>query len=209
MRLRHAILSTLLLAALAPRPATQADPGPAGKFHTITRTFANPAALLIPDGAPSTTAGPASLYPSIIHVSGFKQGKLKDVNLTLANFTHGFPDDVDVLLVAPHGRNAVVMSDVGGETTVVGITLTLDDAAATALPDTDPLTSGVYRPTNSGGGDSFAPPAPAPGSASALATFNGIDPNGDWTLFIMDDNPVDSGNLAGGWALQLRARVKR
>ena len=47
----------------------------------------------------------ASAYPSSVSFSNLS-GKIADVNLTLDGFRHTFPDDVDVLLVAPPTRAA-------------------------------------------------------------------------------------------------------
>ena len=104
------------------------------------------------------------------------------MTVTLNNLSHTFPDDIDILLVGPQGQNAIIMSDVGGGTDVVDITLTLDDDAANALPDGTVLTSGTFRPANYGAGDPFPAPAPAPSGNVPLSIFNGTDPNGMWSL---------------------------
>ena len=49
--------------------------------------------------------------------------------------------------------------------------------------------------------DSFPAPAPAPSAATTLATFNGSNPNGTWSLYVKDDGAPDSGSIAGGWCL--------
>ena len=69
------------------------------------------------------------------------------VTVKLNNLSHTFPADIDVLLVGPGGQNAIIMSDVGGGDDVTGITLTLDDAAATNMPAAL-LTTGTFKPTN-------------------------------------------------------------
>ncbi|MGA9768898.1 MAG: HYR domain-containing protein [Blastocatellia bacterium] len=147
-------------------------------------------------------AGIATPYPSNISVSG-QTGLVTSVTLTLNNLSHTFPDDIDILLVGPGGQNAIVMSDVGSSTPVSGITLTLDDAAANSLPDTGPLVSGTFKPTNAGGVDIFPAPAPPLSGGSALSIFNGTDPNGTWSLYIRDDTGTESGSLAGGWCLSI------
>ena len=122
----------------------------------------------------------------------------------LIDLNHTFPDDLDILLVGPTGANAIILSDVGGGTDAVGVTLGLDDDAGSPLANSGPLTSGVFQPTNSTDGvDSFAGPAPAPSGNVALSVFAGLDPNGTWSLYIMDDASGDAGSLNGGWALEI------
>ncbi len=149
--------------------------------------------------------GPATPYPSTITITGLV-GVVTKVTVTLNNFTHTYPDDVDILLVGPTGEQALIMSDAGGGNSVGGLTITLDDNAPNPLPDGDPLTSGTFRPANyaSGGyaGDTFPPPAPGPTyDNTSLAVFKDKDPNGVWSLYVYDDLAVDGGNIAGGWGL--------
>ena len=157
----------------------------------------NPTAITINSG------GAASPYPSPLTISGHTGVIISSVTVTLNNLSHTFPDDVDILLVGPGGQDAILMSDVGGSTPASGITLTLDDAAGSNIPDAGPLVSGTFKPTNSGVGDAFPAPAPAPSGGSALSVFNGTNPNGIWKLYISDDSGGDSGSLAGGWCLNI------
>jgi hypothetical protein len=207
-RLLAVALATLV--ALPMAAATQ--PVAAGKkFKTITKTVSSTAPISVPGAG---TSGPASLYPSTIDVTAFdkfKKAQVKDVNLTLLNLTHTFPDNIDVMLVLGN-RQATVMSDVGGGTDASNLTLTLDDQATTALPDTTALSSGAFQPANFIGqgevGDVFPAAAPAQNGAVALSTFNGANPGGQWQLFVNDDFNASSGSLAGGWSLQITAKVK-
>lgn len=180
------------------------QPKPRNKI--VTRTFTNPRWISVPG---TGTLGPAFPYPSTIRVNGFSRGRILDVNLTLKGFTHRFPEDVDVMLVAPGGQAAIVMSDVGWEFPVTDLTITLDDQAETPLPRALSLTSGTFQPTNYaiGGTDSFPPPAPQNVTASSLATFKGLNPNGQWRLFVVDDTNVGPGMFMGGWSLTIKARV--
>jgi len=118
---------------------------------------------------------------------------------------HTFPDDLDILLVAPGGQNAILMSDVGGATDAVNVTLTLDDAAANSLPDATALSSGTFRPANfvGTGGEVYPPPAPTPAGGSMLSVFNGTAPNGTWRLYVVDDQDLDIGNINMGWTLNI------
>ncbi|KAB2961996.1 MAG: S8 family serine peptidase, partial [Thermoanaerobaculia bacterium] len=153
--------------------------------------------ITIPD------SGTGSPYPSAVTVSTGATS-VPTIQLQLNGLTHTFPDDIDVLLVGPGGQTLVVMSDVGGGTDVNAINLTLDDTAAALLPDSGPLATGTYRPSNVTAGDAFAAPAPAgphnnpapAGAATFTSTFGGTDPNGTWNLFLVDDAGGDSGSLA-------------
>jgi hypothetical protein len=164
-------------------------------------TFSNPASITIADGATPPTKAVA--YPSSISVSGFSGQVVGKLTVTLTGFGQTYPSDVDILLVGPTGQSLVLLSDVGGTTAVSGLTLTFDDAAASDLPDPGPLVSGSFRPTNVGAGDAFPAPAPAPSGALSLTAFNGTDPNGTWSLYVVDDTAGGAGTIAGGWSLTI------
>jgi subtilisin-like proprotein convertase family protein len=174
-----------------------------GATLTGVTAFSNAGAITIPN-PPSTGAStgvPSAPYPSTISVSGIT-GTVTKVTATLNSFSHTFPSDVDVLLVGPGGQKLLLMSDVGGGTDAVGATLTFDDSAA-AIGAT--VVSGTFRPTNSGTGDAFPAPAPAGPypDPQLLSVFNGVDPNGTWSLFVVDDASLDIGSIAGGWSLTI------
>src|SRR5204863_10039722 len=103
--------------------------------------------------------GPSARYPSSILVYGLTSA-VQQIRVTLTNLSHTFPDDLDILLVSPNGRAALLMSDAGGEQNVTNVVLRFDDQALLALPDDGPISSGTYRPTDYVIGDFF--PAPAP-----------------------------------------------
>jgi choice-of-anchor B domain-containing protein len=148
------------------------------------------------------SSGPGSPYPSNIAVAG-SSSSVVDVNVHLVGLSHTWPDDIDILVVGPQGQNLIIMSDAGGSNDLVNVDLIFDDAAASQLPDSSQITAGTYKPTNYGAGDTFPAPAPAPSSATTLSTFNGTNPNGTWSLYVVDDTGGDSGNLAGGWCLEV------
>ncbi|GIV98402.1 MAG: hypothetical protein KatS3mg057_3059 [Herpetosiphonaceae bacterium] len=165
-----------------------------------TITPANSTALTIPD------LSTASLYGSPITLTAVT-GKISKVTVTLNSLNHAWPDDLDILLVGPGGQAVLLMSDAGGGNTLSNVTLTFDDAAAAALPDSAAISSGSYRPANytgnDGANDSFVAPAPASPYTTTLAAFNNLDPNGTWQLFIVDDEVTEGGSLAGGWQLAI------
>jgi hypothetical protein len=108
-----------------------------------------------------------------------------------------------MLLVGPGGQKLLLMSDVGGGTDAVNATLTFDDAAAGAIGAT--IVSGTFKPTNIGTGDTFPAPAPAGPhpDPQLLSVFNGVNPNGTWSLYVVDDAGIDAGSIAQGWELTI------
>jgi subtilisin-like proprotein convertase family protein len=173
------------------------------KFKVLTRTFSNATPIVIPNN----NDGISNPYPSEIKVTGFRQAKVLDVNVTLHNFSHTYPEDVNVLLESPNFRRAVIFSDVGNEVDATNLTFVLDDQASAILPPNSPLGSGTFKPTNDGLVDEFPAPA-APSSNVALSTFNNINPNGLWKVYVYDDASPDGGSFAGGWSLTLKVRAR-
>jgi subtilisin-like proprotein convertase family protein len=156
-----------------------------------TTSFQNFQSFTIPG---TGSIGNANPYPSIINV-GALPTSIRRASVRLTNLSHTFPDDIDMLLVGPDGQNAIIMSDVGGSTDLSGLTLTLDDTAANSMPDATQIVSGTFKPTNFDAVDAFPPPAPVPLGSSALSVFNGTNPNGAWTLYVVDDLGGDSGSM--------------
>ncbi|WP_313913187.1 hypothetical protein [Tahibacter sp.] len=163
------------------------------------------------DGA----AGPAGTYPSTISVSN-AAASITDLSISTNGLTHAFPDDVDLLLVGPGGQKMIIQSDAGGSTVALGMSYVLSDAGAGGLPDSAEIVAGTYRPTSHGGAvDTFAAPAPAGpysepapiGSATFASVFNGTNPNGTWSLYVMDDANVDGGQVRN-WCVRLGAPLK-
>ncbi len=148
-------------------------------------------------------SGVASVYPSEIEVSD-QQGLVSAVQVSLTNFSHSSPDDVDLMLVAPNGHQVVLMSDVGGTNPVTNLNLIFDDVASASLPDNSILTSGNFRPTDFNPGDVFPNPAPSgTQSGRLLSSLNGLSPNGTWRLFLVDDTGANAGSISGGWNISV------
>jgi len=167
-------------------PAAGPTPGPA---------YSQSDGIFIPD---NTTASP---YPSTITVAG-ASGVVSKVRVMLKGLTHSFPNDIDVLLVGPTGQSLILMSDVGGPGPgVTSINLTFDEDAAATLDAASNPVSGTYQPTNFAGADTFAAPAPTPSAATSLSVFAGTNPNGVWSLYVVDDLGGDVGLIADGWSL--------
>ncbi len=199
------------LALLGALSATLVSCGLAASAQAAT--FSNTARISIPAGAPVVREGNADPYPSPISVSGLT-GTVTKVTATLHGFENTFPQDVDALLVGPQGQSTYLMSDAGDTSGAQRdpVELTFDDSGP-PLPCqswTVTLPGGTYRPTNDPIppndcapelSDAFPAPAPAAPYGDALSVFNGIDPNGTWNLYIVDDNGNDYGSIGGGWSL--------
>jgi len=171
------------------------------------QAFANAEPINIPDpAAPNPPyeqqSGPAKPYPSVINVSNFA-GTLGRVAVTLSNLSHSFPADVSVLVVAPSGGKALVMSGAGDQAVQNGITLTFDDSASTTLPEFGQLVSGSYRPAAYGTMPIFPTNAPPGPYSTGLSALNSVNPNGPWKLYVYDGGSGDDGIIFNGWSLTL------
>jgi hypothetical protein len=170
-----------------------------GSFASATNSFATTVLASVPGNG---TKGVASPYPSLIPVSGLT-GIVSRVTVTLTGLTHASADDLDFLLVGPTGQAVLLMSDAGGAGAVSNVNLTFDDAATQSLPFSATIVSGVYKPTNfDTTSDDFPAPAPQGSFGQVLALFNGLDPNGPWWLYILDDSSPGVGSLAS-WSLNI------
>lgn len=179
------IVAVLLLGA---KPAAAAD-------APIPHTYAGSTTI------PST--GAASPYPTMVTVSGL--GRVEKVRVVLVGATHTYPADLDVAIQAPTGQTVMLMSDAGGDVDINGFTLTFDD---TGVPVPTPITpANTFRPTNASTDDVLPNPAPAGPYPTTLATFNGLNPNGQWRLFVYDDSAGDAGSISS-WRLELTAPIE-
>jgi subtilisin-like proprotein convertase family protein len=183
------ISRTRLVLLLAAATAAQAS--------AATQSFASSAGIVFSDGTPAA----GNPYPSTVNVEGLP-GVVSKITVKLTGFSHTFPGDVDLMLVAPDGTHAIILSDVGGGDDVSGLTITLDDDAAASPPLATPLTTGTYKPTNSVTGDIFPKPAPDTSDRVALSTFNGLAPTGRWSLYALDDGSADGGSIQS-WTLEM------
>ena len=178
---------------------------PAHSQTTEERTFVNKNPIVINDDST------ASQYPSDLFASWDNVASVKDIEVRLFGLTHTFPDDIDIILVSPTGQRSVLMSDSGGGNGVTNLTLTFEDGAA-VMPNDGVLTSIAYDPANyignDGENDTF--PAPGPGSITQnadLNVFDGSNPTGFWSLYVVDDQGGDSGEIANGWELKIEVEV--
>lgn len=173
------------------------------------RTFSNTNRITINDDAP------ANPYPSTVDVASMG-GTITGVTVTLANFTHDWPSDVDVLLVGPAGERVTLMSDAGTNQAVANVTMSFSDTATNTLPLLSKLLARTYLPANYAApglntSDRFPAPAPQPipvtdpfpYTNTSLSVFNDTSPNGTWSLYVMDDTSGKIGSI-GGWSLNIQ-----
>jgi len=124
----------------------------------------------------------AGLVSSSISVAGFA-GALTDLDVSI-DLPHAAVGDLVLVLVAPDGRRVELAAGVGGETNNFTGTI-FDDEAAGAVTGGSAPYAGRFRPTG------------------RLVDFDGLDPNGTWTLEVTDLRPfADDGNLTA-WSLVL------
>ena len=160
-------------------------------------TFANTAPVELPDASGDST----TQSRTTIEVTGLS-GAIDKVTVKLRGLTHPDLGRLAVMVVAPSGQNLVLLSGIDGPARTTRAAIVFADSADAHVPTRD-VPSGRFRPTSAGAPSSFAAPAPEPSSESTLAgAFRGIEPNGDWTLYLADGSG-GSGQLAGGWSLTI------
>ncbi len=140
---------------------------------------------------PTSTQGTTT---AAINVTDSRQ--VLDVNLSLVA-EHTAVGDLQVSLIAPNGREVVLMNQRGGTADNLGTFtftgglpvasqfLTFDDEAATGILSAPTPYVGAYQPEN------------------ALGGFDGLSGLGNWTLRIFDAKATDAGRLID-WNLIIR-----
>lgn len=198
------LLLFLLSLPLTPVAFTQGEeaPGDPGTEQGTTQTasFCSPTTVTIP------VVGSASPYPSTIPVHSLS-GIIEDVNVRLNVYSHGISADVDMMLVSPQNRNVTFFSDTGARAN--NVNLLFDDEAAAPLPPTGSIASGSYQPKNYEVPDIFPSPAPTPSELDRLSTFDLMEPNGTWSLYVVDDTLNPSSGFIESWCLDITTRPRQ
>lgn len=207
---RHAALAVLAAALALPVLGLLAA-APAGASPSV---FANASSITLNN--PVDAAADASPYPAQVAVSGLS-GSVSSLTVTLADITYPFSQDIDALLVAPDGHSLILIADSGPSgagAAAASSTLTFSDAGSLPTASTSWGSSATFKPVNFGGPDeSFAAPAPSgplgdPGPSGTGATlgseFDGTNPNGTWSLYVITTSAGDgTGSIAGGFSLDI------
>lgn len=165
-------------------------------------SFTNRARINIPGTISVPSIGAANPYPSSLSVSNVP-GVINKVTVRFNQLTHTFPADISALVVGPGGQAVLLMAHAGGGFGVTNANITFADAAAVALPNLGQISSGAYRPTSYLAGATLPAPAPPAPYNDALSVFNGQNPNGTWSLYLLDDTGQNDGVMFEGWTLSL------
>jgi subtilisin-like proprotein convertase family protein len=150
------------------------------------------------------TSGPANPYPATLSVSG--SGGITDLDVIIDGIWHERPEDLDMLLVGPHGQKVILMSDACGSFGVSAYGWVWDDEAAALMPGgdgTDVCGTRFHRPTDYLHGESWPAPAPAGPYSNSLSAFDFTNPNGEWRLFVNDDADGGTGFFTNRFQLQI------
>jgi subtilisin-like proprotein convertase family protein len=131
-------------------------------------------------------------------VSG-QTGVVSAIGIKLEGLTHTFPSDLKILLVAPSGQVAAIMISAGGADDIVNADLVFNDAAATAVPNSTAIIPGTYRPANYGVNVPLPPGGSGLIGTNLMALASG-GVNGEWKLFVTDEEDEDLGSILG-WSL--------
>jgi len=163
-------------------------------FNTNAQTtFSNATNISIPG------SGNGSPYPSTIAVSGM-DNCVTEIQVRIPNISHTYYDDIDIMLSGPGNTVRIfLMSDCNGDNSGTGNRNFLFRQSGGALSDGSLNASGTYRPTDFQTGESL--PTIGAATTTTLASFNGINPNGTWSLWVRDDASGDAGSLIGGWSI--------
>ncbi|HWD19009.1 MAG TPA: proprotein convertase P-domain-containing protein [Verrucomicrobiae bacterium] len=170
----------------------------------VVATFSNPTSISIPDPkfVPLPDSGYANPYPAPITVSNIS-GLVSQVTVTISNLSHAFPNDVAMLLVSPTGLKSILMAGapVGSQVSHADVTF---DQTAGPLPSSGAIVSGSYQPFDLASSLAFPAPAPVGPYLADLSVFSGVNPNGVWSLYVLDTGDGDTGSIAGGWSLAVK-----
>jgi len=165
--------------------------------------FANPAAI--------TVSNPASSAGSQILVSGLGSSTTS-LDVQVSGLSHNHVGNLALVVVAPTGSALVLLGGTGPSSSLLGSTsLVFSDTASGTIPLNTFISPGTFKPTQYAAIGSFPPPGPGaayqspqPWGTSTLTTTVRLgNPNGIWSLYAFDPVSGDSGQISGGWGLQI------
>lgn len=158
------------------------------------------------------TGASATPYPSVKFVEGLS-GVISKVTVTLKGVRHLGLKVVRLVLRSPDGTCVMLLGldNSGLQTTATPATdFVIDDDGATPFPHSNPTPAGTYQPTAEDNNETVQLAAPAPNQpyGTSLSDFNGLDPNGAWSLWAVHGQFYTVFDLANakffnGWELTI------
>lgn len=153
----------------------------------VGETYTRAITFLSTNSVPSTnnTSLLTNLTTNIFTLDVTNTGQYLACLKTHTWLKHPFASDLDIFLTSPEGTTITLTTDNGGNKADVFNGTLWDDKATTLATDatyTNALTQAVLVPEG------------------ALSAFRGENPNGTWTLQIVDDTDLDEGTL-DSWSL--------
>ena len=157
-------------------------------------------------------SGPADRYPAVQELSDPANADrvITDLDVNVGAISHDRLEDLDLLLVGPHGQTTMLLSDACGPLYLEKDELVFDDETPFPLPaEPSPLCFERVQPTNHGLDDILPSPAPAGRYGASLSEFDFTEPNGEWSLYAFDDDgSAGDGYLANRFNLSFETRPK-
>ena len=161
-------------------------------------TFSGTGGLPIPPGAPQQTIG-VTQSPCAVSGVGVIGGCVSIENVEI-NLTHTWVGDIGILLIGPGGQVLELSTGNGGAGDNYTNTVFTDNTGP-FITDGAPPYTGVFRPegrvTNLNNPYNNAPPL---GTHTFASTYNGVNADGSWTLYINDYVAADIGELIS-WSI--------
>lgn len=168
-----------------------------------TGSIGNGWEIVLDTTAPETSAIPdeGTLGPLTKSVSGFPR-TISDIDVQLNGISHSHGEDMDLALESPAGTKVIFASDGCGSNDIADFDWTFDDEASVQYPDSiSPsctTSSQRFSPFNHNEAETSLGAVLTGGPfSSSLSAFDGQLANGDWKLYIGDDDDLDIGFLEG------------
>lgn len=165
-------------------------------IKTNAQTFDGAAPLPFP---PTGTVG-VTQSSNVVSGIGVIGGCTYIDNVTL-DLSHTWVGETGILLIAPNGTFIELSTGNGGSGNDFANTMFSDAATANIVTGSPPY-SGTWKPE---GRQNFTltnpyPNTAAPGTYTFANTFNGINADGTWTLYLNDYTSLDAGTL-NAWSI--------
>ena len=170
-------LVAVLVPLLSPSPASASHPAVASGCSDTTTSYSN---------TTDFTLGPSvGQDNSTINIGGAGTW-LRDLDV-ITHITHSYNADLDITLTSPAGTSVTLTTDNGGAHDNVFNGTRWDDDAGVPVSDRTFANNTVVT--------SIVP-------EDSLTAFRGENPNGTWTLRVIDDTNGDGGTLLD-WTMDL------